>query len=105
MSRSGDIAQQIEAVIAEKGESWIALPFERDCAPEGTDHYFFEGAIASLADLATRNLTTVLALILMAWPVCGLRPMRAFRSAFTSRPMPGMTKTPFFLVSLMVVSA
>ncbi len=30
---------------------------------------FFTGAIASLADLAMRNLTTVLALILMASPV------------------------------------
>jgi hypothetical protein len=31
--------------------------------------YFFTGAIASLAALATRNLTTVLALILIASPV------------------------------------
>ena len=41
----------------------------------------------------------------MAAPVWGLRPMRALRSAFTSRPMPGMTKTPFFFVSLIAVSA
>src|SRR6185437_7107182 len=67
--------------------------------------YFFGGAIVSLADLATRNLTTVFALILIGWPVCGLRPMRALRSAFTRRPIPGMTKTPFFFVSLMAVSA
>src|SRR5271165_3145209 len=67
--------------------------------------YFFTGAITSLAALATRNFTTVLALILMASPVCGLRPMRALRSAFTRRPMPGSTKTPFFLVSLIAVSA
>src|ERR1035437_4611079 len=68
-------------------------------------NYFFAGAITSLAALATRNFTTVLALILMAAPVWGLRPMRALRSAFTSRPMPGITNTPFFLVSLMAVSA
>ena len=61
--------------------------------------------MTSLAALATRNLTTVLALILMAAPVWGLRPMRALRSAFTRRPMPGITKTPFFFVSLMAVSA
>src|SRR3984957_209804 len=67
--------------------------------------YFFGGAITSLADFATRNFTTVLALILMASPVCGLRPMRALRSAFTRRPIPGITNTPLFLVSLMAVSA
>ena len=61
--------------------------------------------MTSLADLATRNFTTVFALILIASPVCGLRPMRALRSAFTRRPMPGITNTPFFLVSLMAVSA
>src|ERR1700722_7456476 len=67
--------------------------------------YFFGGAITSLADFATRNFTTVLALILMASPVWGLRPMRALRSAFTKRPIPGITNTPLFLVSLMAVSA
>src|ERR1700761_2233897 len=67
--------------------------------------YFRGGAMLSLAALATRNLTTVFALILMASPVCGLRPMRALRSAFFKRPMPGITKTPFFFVSLMAVSA
>src|SRR5579871_1332442 len=61
--------------------------------------------MVSLADLATRNFTTVFALILMASPVWGLRPMRALRSAFTRRPMPGMMKTPSFLVYLMAVSA
>ncbi len=40
--------------------------------------YFF-GAIASLVALAMRNFTTVLALIWMGSPVCGLRPMRALR--------------------------
>src|SRR5271156_5329568 len=61
--------------------------------------------MVSLAALATRNLTTVLALILMVSPVWGLRPMRAFRSAFTNRPSPGMTNTPFFFVSFTAVSA
>src|SRR5271155_4282619 len=67
--------------------------------------YFLGGAMVSLAALDTRNLTTVLALILMVSPVCGLRPMRAFRSAFTNRPSPGMTNTPFFFVSFTAVSA
>src|SRR5215467_7585479 len=31
--------------------------------------------------------------------------MRALRLDFTRRPMPGMTNTPFFLVSLIAVSA
>src|SRR5271168_3367029 len=62
-------------------------------------HYFF-GAIASFAAFATRNFTTVFALMAMGSPVCGLRPMRALRCAFTSRPRPGITNTPFFFVSL-----
>src|SRR5947209_14980971 len=66
---------------------------------------YFLGAIASFAALATRNFTTVLALIWMGSPVCGLRPTRALRCAFTRRPSPGTTKMPFFLVSLMAVSA
>jgi hypothetical protein len=41
----------------------------------------------------------------MGSPVCGLRPMRAFRLDFTRRPRPGITNTPFFLVSLIAVSA
>ena len=61
--------------------------------------------MASLAALATRNFTTVFALIWIGSPVCGLRPMRALRCAFTKRPRPGTTNTPFFLVSLMAVSA
>src|SRR5579862_7870473 len=61
--------------------------------------------IASFADLATRNFTTDLALILIASPVCGFRPRRAFLSDFTSRPKPGITNEPCFLVSPMAVSA
>src|SRR2546427_6751487 len=49
---------------------------------------------ASLKALAARRRTTVLALILMASPVCGLRPMRALRWAFTARPILGMTNFP-----------
>src|SRR5580700_9092736 len=66
---------------------------------------YFLGAIASFAAFATRNFTTVFALIWMGSPVCGLRPMRALRCAFTRRPSPGTTNTPFFFVSLMAVSA
>src|SRR5215469_16541416 len=66
---------------------------------------YFLGAIASLAALATRNFTTVFALIWIGSPVWGLRPTRALRCAFTKRPRPGTTNTPFFLVSLMAVSA
>src|SRR5580698_6453664 len=69
------------------------------------NYYGFLGAIASFAALATRNFTTVLALIWMGSPVCGLRPTRALRCAFTRRPRPGTTKMPFFLVSLIAVSA
>src|SRR5437763_10481070 len=66
---------------------------------------YFLGAIASFAALATRNFTTVFALIWIGSPVCGLRPMRALWCAFTRRPRPGTTNTPLFLVSLMAVSA
>src|SRR5438132_12053221 len=65
---------------------------------------YFLGAIASFAALATRNFTTVLALIWIGSPVCGLRPMRALRCAFTRRPNPGTTNTPFFFVSFTAVS-
>src|SRR4051795_8922182 len=61
--------------------------------------------MASFAAFATRNFTTVFALIWIGSPVCGLRPMRALRCAFTRRPRPGTTNTPLFLVSLIAVSA
>src|SRR5258707_1358496 len=70
-----------------------------------TSRSYFLGAIVSFTALATRNFTTVLALIWMGSPVCGLRPMRALRLDFTKRPRPGITKRPFFLVSLIAVSA
>src|SRR5580658_8662810 len=49
---------------------------------------------ASLNALAARRRTTVLALILIASPVAGLRPMRALRCALTARPIPGITNLP-----------
>src|ERR1017187_10097540 len=55
--------------------------------------------MASLNAFAARRRTTVLALILIASPVAGLRPMRALRCAFTARPMPGMTNLPAPLAS------
>src|ERR1700719_3660178 len=50
--------------------------------------------MASLNALAARSRTTVLALILMASPVWGLRPMRALRCALTARPKLGITNLP-----------
>src|SRR5271156_1152946 len=55
--------------------------------------------MASLNAFDARRRTTVLALILIASPVAGLRPMRALRCAFTARPMPGMTNLPAPLAS------
>src|SRR5579864_2007229 len=63
-------------------------------------YFFLGGTMESLAALATRNLTTFLAGILIASPVAGLRPMRALRSTRTSLPIPGRTNTPFFFTSL-----
>lgn len=54
--------------------------------------HFFGPKMASLAALATRNLTTFLAGILMASLVAGLRLMQALRLTSTSLPMPGMVK-------------
>jgi len=62
--------------------------------------YFFIPRTASFAALATRNLTTVLAGILIFCCVLGLKPVRAFLFCFTSLPKPGTTNSPFFLVSL-----
>jgi len=67
--------------------------------------YFLGGTTASFAAFAIRNFTTVLAGILISAPVCGFRPMRAFRLDFTILPIPGMTNWPFFLVSLTAVAA
>ena len=42
--------------------------------------FAFAGTMASLAALATRNFTTFFAGILIAAPVAGFRPIRAFLS-------------------------
>src|ERR1039458_6379079 len=51
--------------------------------------------IASLAALATRNLTTRFAAILMVSPVAGFRPMRALQFTRTILPSPGIVKAFF----------
>ena len=63
-------------------------------------NYFFTPRTASFAALATRNLTTVLAGILIFCCVLGLKPVRAFLFCFTNLPKPGRTNSPFFLISL-----
>ena len=63
-------------------------------------NYFLTPRMASLAALATRNLTTVLAGILIFCWVFGLIPMRAFRFCFTSLPKPGSINSPSFLMAL-----
>src|ERR1700688_3848044 len=62
--------------------------------------YFFTPRTASFAALATRNLTTVLAGILIFCCVFGLKPERAFLFCFTSLRNPGKTNSPFFLIDL-----
>ena len=62
--------------------------------------YFFTPKTPSFAALATRNLTTVLAGILIFCCVFGLKPVRAFLFCFTSLPKPGKTNSPFFLISV-----
>src|SRR5207302_3702123 len=64
---------------------------------------YFVPRIASFAALATRNLTTRFAAILMVSPVAGLRPMRALRFTNTSLPRPGSVKV--FLAFLQARSA
>src|SRR5262245_6507880 len=52
---------------------------------------------AALSSLTARNATFLLALILMAWPVAGLRPMRAGRLRTCRMPRPfSLTRLPFF---------
>ena len=52
------------------------------------------GRTASFNCFAMRALTTVFAGILIASPVAGLRPMRAFRFCTTSFTIPGSTNSP-----------
>src|SRR5271165_1104042 len=72
---------------------------EKDEREQNLD-YFFTPKTASFAALATRNLTTVFAGILIFCCVFGLKPVRAFLFCFTSLPKPGRTNSPFFLISL-----
>src|SRR5271165_2460117 len=72
---------------------------ERNKQQQNLD-YFFTPRTASFAALATRNLTTVLAGILIFCCVFGLKPVRAFLFCFTGLPKPGKTNSPFFLISL-----
>src|SRR5271154_3922121 len=77
------------------GRTW---GFRRETfGPIGAEPNYFK--MASLNAFAARRRTTVLALILIASPVAGLRPMRALRCAFTARPMPGITNLPAPLAS------
>src|ERR1700687_1499355 len=72
------------------GETW---GFRRETfGPIRAETRYFK--MASLKAFAARRRTTVLALILIASPVAGLRPMRALRCALTARPMPGITNLP-----------
>jgi hypothetical protein len=54
--------------------------------------YFLTPKTPSFAALATRNLTTVLAGILIFCCVFGLKPVRAFLFCFTSLPKTGQNK-------------
>ena len=58
--------------------------------------YFLTPKIPFFAALATQNLTTVLAEILIFCCVFGLKPVRTFLFCFTSLPKPGKTNSPFF---------
>jgi hypothetical protein len=74
---------------------------DKSLTPAATfQNYFFAPRTASFAALATRNLTTVLAGILIFSCVLGLKPIRAFLFCFTNFPKPGRTNSPFFLISL-----
>src|SRR5260370_6289358 len=55
---------------------WLGPPLHALGQPRN----YLAPKIASLAALATRNLTTLLAAIWMVSPVAGLRPTRALRS-------------------------
>ena len=65
--------------------------------------YPLGGTTASLAAFASRNFTVVFALILMASPVAGLRPIRAARWALTSLPSPGIVNSPSLRVCVVAV--
>jgi len=75
------------------------IPNRNQCrsshANKGDFSYFFAPKMASFAALSTRNLTTRLAVTLMAWPFLGPNCMvivRAGRFTNTSLPIPGTVK-------------
>src|SRR2546430_17090326 len=74
----------------------IRTPSSLDVLHTSPRAYF--PSTATLQAFATRDFTTRLAGILMGSPVCGLRPIRAFRFTKTSLPRPGKVKG--FLASL-----
>jgi hypothetical protein len=57
-----------------------------DFRPAERRNYFFTPRTASFAALATRNLTTVLAGVLIFCCVFGLKPVRAFLLGFHYHP-------------------
>jgi hypothetical protein len=58
--------------------------------------------IAYLASTATRNFTTLLALIWIVSPLAGLRPTQALRLTGTSLPRTGQPLTSYFLAALIL---
>src|SRR5262252_8706920 len=62
----------------------------------------YDGFLGGFGDPELHNF---LAGILIASPVAGFRPIRAFLSDRTNRPIPGSTNTPFFFTSVMAVWA
>jgi hypothetical protein len=75
--------------------------------PGLTSDYSFTPRTASFAALATRNLTTVLAGILIFCRVLGLKPVRAFLFCFTSFPsaLSVSRNTPAVLLLVSVAAA
>ena len=79
----GDIARKIAAVMKAKARltrtpGLRCTPYVSERLGRPSCSYFF-GRTASFSCLAIRALTTVFAGILIASPVAGLRPIRAFR--------------------------
>src|SRR6202047_918233 len=83
-------------VLTEIDTQYQMLPLSRTTLLDS----FLTPKTPSLAALATLNLTTVLAGILIFCCVFGLKPVCAFLFCFTSLPKPGKTNSPFFLIAL-----
>ena len=98
-----ELAERLVERLGASRETTCPRPQGRDAVGLGPRSYrlfafflaFFLPAgprTASLHALAMRNFTTFLAGILIASPVAGFRPMRAFRCTRTSFPSPGSVK-------------